>query len=61
MWEVQINVATIALFFVLLALAFMKYTRGEKQLARRIAGAGLLAVVITEIALDHANQDEASD
>lgn len=56
MWEVQINVLTIALFFVLLAVAFMKYARGEKRLARQVAGVGLLAVAVTEVALDSANQ-----
>lgn len=52
MYEVHINVATIALFFVLLGLAFMKYEEGEKDFAKKLVFWGAVAVMSTEIWLD---------
>ena len=53
MWEINLSIVTIALFFVLLAFAFMKYENGDTAAARKIVAAGALAVLATEVWLDY--------
>lgn len=52
MYELHINVATIALFFILLGFAFMKYEEGEKELAKKLVLWGSVVVVCAELWLD---------